>query len=96
LTGPLSPSNETVPSSDQPSAEDINSPFSFLPRWAAKMIEAARLDVGDVSSSRQTHSHKQQASVALMALCVFLRLVILSLTHMHKENLNGNNLCKMI
>jgi hypothetical protein len=26
---------------------------------------------------------------------VFLRLVILSLTQMHKDNLNGNKLCKM-
>jgi hypothetical protein len=33
--------------------------------------------------------------VPIITLCVFLRLVILSLTHMHKDNLNGNKLCKM-
>jgi hypothetical protein len=49
-TGPPSPLTEIVPSFDRPSVVDISSPFSFLPRWDAKMIEVVGLDVGDVSS----------------------------------------------
>jgi hypothetical protein len=42
---------------------------SCLLRWAAKTIEAAVADAGDVSSERQTRSQKKHANIALMT-CV--------------------------
>ena len=39
----------------------------YLPQWAVKMIEAIGADVGDISISQQTHSHKKQVSVSLMS-----------------------------
>jgi hypothetical protein len=39
---------------------------SCLPGWATKTIEAARDDVGDASSERQTSSQKQHVNIFLM------------------------------
>jgi hypothetical protein len=66
LIGPQSTLTEIVPSSDQPSTISISSPFSFLPRWDAKMIEVIGHDVDDIYSGKQTRSQNQHDSVSLM------------------------------
>ena len=42
------------------------SPTPYLPWWVVKTIEATSPNIGDISTCRQTRSHKQQHSVALM------------------------------
>ena len=58
---------ETITSLDHSSKRNENSLTPYLSQWAVKMIEAARTDVGDISTGRQTRSHnQQQTSVALL------------------------------
>lgn len=67
LTSTQSTLAKIVTSPNRYSNENVTSPTPCLPRWAIKRIEAVGVDVGDISIGQRTCSHKQHASVALMA-----------------------------
>ena len=66
LTGSQSTPTETITSPDRSSTRDGTSPNPCLPRWVVKTIGVVGIDVGDISTGQQNHTHKQQASLALM------------------------------
>lgn len=52
---------------DQPSKINDSSSPPYFHHWVVKMIETVGPDVGDISTSRQTHSQKNNVSATLMA-----------------------------
>lgn len=69
LIGSQSTSNDTITSTDQPSKRIGNTSTPYLPQWDVKSLQLAGSDVDEITSNCQTHSQKQQASVALIT-CV--------------------------
>lgn len=64
--GSWSTPTETITSSDQPSQRNGTLQNPCLPQWIVKSIEATGHNVGYVSTSQQTRSHKQHDSITLV------------------------------